>query len=240
MNKEKVNYKIFYNLIDFFFQNSFAKSICKIINKSKLNKEINIFDIGCYIGNFSREIKKNIKRKLKVNYYLFDPNPNIKLDDFNYNCIGISNKIKKKKFYYNTFFPSSGSGFSTITRKDILWNLSRRLITFSLFKKFTTFEVKTDTLDNFCYKKKISKIELIKIDTEGHEFEVLLGAKKILGHTKIIQIEIMDTKKKFIKKFTKINNFLHKYNFKLLKKKKQWIASLLSNITIVDYLYIKN
>jgi hypothetical protein len=68
----------------------------------------------------------------------------------------------------------------------------------------------------------------------------LLGAKKILGHTKIIQIEIMDTKKNFKKKFTKINNFLHQYNFKLLKKKKQWIASLLSNITIIDYLYIKN
>jgi len=47
-----------YNFIDHYFQNSFTNEICRIINNSKINKKINIFDIGSYLGNFSREIKK--------------------------------------------------------------------------------------------------------------------------------------------------------------------------------------
>lgn len=239
MNKIK-NYQIFYNIIDFLFQNSFIDLISTLIKTPKSKKEISIFDVGCYVGNFSRELKKKINKKIKVNYYLFDPNPNIQLTDFNYHQIGLSNKIAQKKFNYNTYFPSSGSSFSKITRDDILWNVSRKLLTFNLFKKFIKFQVKTDTLDNFCFQKKILQIEVLKIDTEGHELEVLKGAKKILKNTKIIQIEIMDKKKLFKKKFIKINNLLKKHNFILFKKKRQWIASILSNIKIVDYLYLKN
>ena len=102
---------------------------------------------------------------------------------------------------------------------DFFWDLSRKLLTFNIFKKFTQFQVKTITLDAFCKKKNIKKIELLKIDTEGHEFHVLKKGKKILNKTKIIQIEIMDNKKLFKKKFIQINNFLLKYNFKLLKIK---------------------
>jgi FkbM family methyltransferase len=233
-------YKKLYNFTDRFFQNTFSKEICEIINKAKSNKKINVFDIGSYLGNFSRDIKKNLyKNKLnRVNFILFEPNPLIKLKDFNHHCLGISDKLTKKNYYYNSFFPSSGSGFNKITMNDFFWNLSRKLITFQIFKKFIKFQVKTISLDNFCKKKKITRIELLKIDTEGHEFQVLKGGKKILNKTKIIQVEVMDKKKKFLKKFAKINNFLIKYNFKLLKIKNIWSVSILSNIKAVDALYV--
>jgi FkbM family methyltransferase len=232
--------KIIYKFIDSFFSNTFAKEICEIINKSKSDKKINIFDIGSYLGNFSREIKIKInKNKLnKVNFFLFEPNPNIKLKDFNHYCLGISNKSTTTNYYFNSFFPSSGSGFNKITMNDFFWNLSRKLITFQIFKKFIKFQVRTILLDNFCKKKKITRIELLKIDTEGHEFQVLKGGKKILNKTKIIQVEIMDKKKLFAKKFTRINNFLIKRNFKLLKIKNIWSVSILSNIKAVDTLYV--
>lgn len=38
-----------------------------------------------------------------------------------------------------------------------------------------------DTIDNYCSKKNITKIDFLKIDTEGYELNVLEGAKKILG-----------------------------------------------------------
>jgi FkbM family methyltransferase len=228
--------KVKYNFVNRYFQNSFTNEICKIINNSKFNKKINIFDVGSYLGNFSREIKKKIRKK--AIFYLFEPNPHIKLNDFDYNRLGISDKVSKKNYYYNNFFPSSGSGFNKITVNDFFWNLSRKLLTFNLFKKFTQFQVKTITLDVFCKKKNINKIELLKIDTEGHEFHVLKGGKKILNKTKIIQIEIMDNKKLFKKKFSQINNFLLKYNFKLLKIKNIWSVSILSNIKAIDALYI--
>jgi len=115
--------------------------------------------------------------------------------------------------------------------------MSRKLITFNIFKKFSKFKVYTDTLDNFC--KKISKIDILKIDTEGHELEVLKGGKNILHNTNIIQIEIMEKKKYFEKKFKKVNDFLKKYNFEIIKKKKIWSVSLFSNIEAIDVLYSK-
>jgi len=79
---------------------------------------------------------------------------------------------------------------------------------------------------------------LLKIDTEGHEFDVLESGQKILKNTKIIQLEIMDKKKFFKKKFIRINNFLLKYNFKLLKVKNIWSISILSNLKAIDVLYV--
>ena len=62
-------------------------------------------------------------------------------------------------------------------------------------KKLNYVKVKSDTLDNFI--KKITKrfnrnIDFIKIDTEGHRLEVLLGAKNTLRKykPKFIQIEM--------------------------------------------------
>jgi FkbM family methyltransferase len=37
------------------------------------------------------------------------------------------------------------------------------------------------TLDDFCAARQISRVELIKIDTDGHELQVLAGARKILA-----------------------------------------------------------
>jgi FkbM family methyltransferase len=227
--------RVKYNFVNHYFQNSFTNEICKMINDSKINKKINILDVGSYLGNFSREIKLNIYKK--ANFYLLDPNPYIKLNDFKHYSLGISDKTNKN-YYYNSFFPSSGSGFNKTIMNDFFWNLSRKLVLFSIFSKFKKLQVKTITLDNFCKNKNIKKIELLKIDTEGHEFEVLKSGKKILNKTKIIHIEISDTKKLFKKKFISINNFLLKYNFKLLKIKKIWSVSILSNIKAVDFLYV--
>ena len=121
------------------------------------------------------------------------------MKDFNHHCLGVSNKSTKKNYYYNSFFPSSGSGFNKITMNDFFWNLSRKLILFKYSKKFIKFQVRTISLDSFCEKKKITRIELLKIDTEGHEFQVLKGGKKLLKKTKIIQVEIMD-KKNYLQK----------------------------------------
>lgn len=41
------------------------------------------------------------------------------------------------------------------------------------------------TLDSFVQKHKIKHIDLLKIDTEGHEYQVLLGAKKMLAQHRI-------------------------------------------------------
>jgi FkbM family methyltransferase len=45
------------------------------------------------------------------------------------------------------------------------------------------------TLDDYCAKNNINKIDLLKCDVEGHEYNVFLGAKRMLSEGKIDRIQ---------------------------------------------------
>ena len=228
---------LIYKFVDTFLMNDFTKIISEIVNKSSKEK-LNIFDIGCFQGNFSRNLKERIK--LKADFFLFDANPNLSIKDFNYTKLAFSNEKGIKRFYLNTFFPASGSSLNTIHVNDKLWNFTRKLITGNLGRQFKTFEVKTDTLDNYCEQNKIDNIDILKIDTEGSELEVLQGAKNMLKKTNIVLIEILDERKKFKKKYENITNILEKnYNFNKTLEKRIWSLGTLSNMKAMDLLFKK-
>ena len=225
---------ILYNFVDKFLMNDFNSEI-----KNRLNhKNPIIFDVGCFNGNFSRKLIKDLKLK-KVNFYLFDANPNLKIKEFNYFNEVFSNKIGFRKFNLNTFFPSSGSSLKKTIKDDKLWNFSRRLITMKFNQPFRVIKVKTNTLDNFCKIKKIKRVDLLKIDVEGSELDVLRGAKKLLNSVSIIQLEILQRKNKFLLEKNKILIFLRKYNFSLIKEKKIPSVGILSSSISEDLLFIK-
>ena len=79
-------------------------------------------------------------------------------------------------------------------------------------------KVKVVTLDNFCKSKKINKIDFLKIDVEGFEYMVLLGSKNIIKNVKYIMIEIQKNDMYTNYSKNKIENFLKKNKFKLIKK----------------------
>ena len=226
---------ILYNLVDKFLMRDFSDELVNLLN----SKKPIIFDVGCFVGNFSRNLKKKLNLKNK-NFYLFDANPNLKIKDFKYNNLVFSDKISNKNFYLNEFFPSSGSSLKEDTKNDLKWNYTRKLITLSPNKGFKILKVKTNTIDNFCKKNKIIKIDILKIDVEGSELEVLKGSKKILNKTHLIQLEIFQNKKNFIKIEKKIIKFLKKYNFYKIREKKIWSVSLFSNLIGKDVLFIKS
>ena len=226
---------LLYNLVDKFLMRDFSD---ELINKLNSKKPI-IFDVGCFIGNFSRNLKKKLNLKNK-NFYLFDANPNLKIKDFKYNNLVFSDKIQIRNFYLNEFLPSSGSSLKEDTKNDLKWNYTRKLITLSPNKGFKILKVKTNTIDNFCKNKKIAKIDILKIDVEGSELEVLKGSKKILNKTHLIQLEIYQNKKNFTKIEKKITTLLKKYNFIKIKEKKIWSVSLFSNLIGKDVLFVKS
>jgi FkbM family methyltransferase len=226
---------LLYNLVDKFLMRDFSD---ELINKLNSKKPI-IFDVGCFIGNFSRNLKKKLNLKNK-NFYLFDANPNLKIKDFKYNNLVFSDKIQIRNFYLNEFFPSSGSSLKEDTKNDLKWNYTRKLITLSTNKGFKILKVKTNTIDNFCKNNKIIKIDILKIDVEGSELEVLKGSKKILNKTHLIQLEIYQNKKNFIKIEKKITTLLKKYNFYKIREKKIWSVSLFSNLIGKDVLFVKS
>ena len=78
--------------------------------------------------------------------------------------------------------------------------------------------IKTINLKDFFKKKNLKRVDLIKIDTEGHEFEVLIGLGNKIKIVKAFLIEFHDNKTYQNYNYKKIENLLKKNNF-LLKKR---------------------
>ena len=226
-----------YKLMDKYVWPDFTKDIIEQAKK-RCGAHIVVFDVGCFVGAFSKKIKEKFPTS---SFYLFDPNPNIKVNDFNYYNLALSNSNEKKIYYLNNFFPAGGSSLNPNSKNDFLWNFTRKIITFKFWKSYSEHEVITNTLDTFCNEKKITHIDVLKIDVDGSELDVLMGGLEILNNVKIILVEINDKKNKFNEKFNLVKDLLEKkYNFKLIKKKNLWSLSVLSNTKATDALFVKN
>ena len=77
--------------------------------------------------------------------------------------------------------------------------------------------VKTRTLKRIINEKKVKKIDLVKIDTEGHELEVLIGLREKINKVKCILVEFHQDTIYLSYKPKKIHNYLIKNNFTLKK-----------------------
>lgn len=144
-----------------------------------------IFDIGANVGNYSILLSKNPQAQI----YSFEASPvTFKILQNNTHNIknimplnfAVSDSIKTIKFYdYDDRDFSQHATFY----KDVIID----------YHKGNTkeFDVKTTTIDKFTLNYKISKIDLLKIDVEGHELKVLIGAQQMLqtNSIKAIQFE---------------------------------------------------
>ena len=218
------------------------------------NKDKVIFDVGCNQGNFTKNLIKLEEKTNNSKYFLFDPNPNmqnflknlLEKDNINYFPLALDNTNTIKKFTINRYFEASGSSLKSAHREDKLYNFSRKTFMkifqpFSKVKDYEEIDVQTQTIDNFCKLKKIDRIDLLKLDTDGTEYEVLLGAENLLATNKIglIYTEISGFKEKFDHKVEMIVELLKKYNFELKKVYKINSVSIFSNLKATDNLFVK-
>ena len=114
------------------------------------------------------------------------------------------------------------------------------IFNFKLLKNYRTLKVKTNTVDNFCKFNKINKIDLLKIDSEGHEEFILKGKIKMLKKKRIktIYLEILSKKNNFNLKRKRIINFLKVHKFICIKEYPIRSVSILSNLKCSDFLFI--
>ncbi len=85
----------------------------------------------------------------------------------------------------------------------------------------STKGIKAVCLDDFCEQNKIKRLDFIKIDTDGHEFEVLKGAKKVIskfGPIVIFEIGIYVMKEKNID-FSDYLNYFDSLGYSLFNSK---------------------
>ena len=242
--------RLIYYLLNKFFMNPVEKEIIKYLD----NKNQIVFDVGCFRGTFTKKlIKCGYKLGTKFNFFLFDPNPNVKNylnrllenEKIKYFKLALDDSNSHKKFYLNNFFESSGSSLIGLVKDDKLWNRTRKTVMqilqpYKRIEDFSEINVQTETLDNFCLKEEIKSIDVLKIDTETNELNVLKGAKRLLSANKIylIYTEISETKKKFGEKEKSVLDFLNAYNFELKKKYEIKSASFLSDLKVTDNIFV--
>jgi FkbM family methyltransferase len=202
-NKKKYNFAILSNdyigrqlITRDFFEEDYLDLVLKFILKNKI-KMRNVLDIGANIGNhsifFSRfskivysfEPSKKAFELLKIN----TRNKNIKIFDY-----GISDK--------------NYSGILTESR----FNLGGSNIIKKIEKHhFFNEKVKLCKLDSLNFLKK-KKIDLIKIDIEGHEIKALRGSTNLIKkNLPIVLFELINSD--ITKNSSKVINFLDKFDY---------------------------
>ena len=211
-----------------FFDFYHKKKILNFLKEKNLNNFDIVFDIGAHKGETINLFIKNF-RVNKI--YSFEASPinfkilkkkNIKhqrvqiiLENI---AVGSKNGIAQLKQVQE----SSSSTLSHINLDSNYFKKKKKILNFFSNKEyFHNIEVEIKTLNEYLDQNLIKFIDFLKIDTEGYEFEVLLGLKDKLKNVKIILFEHhFDDMLKKNYTFRDINSLLIKNNFRQIYKSK--------------------
>ncbi len=132
-----------------------------------------VFDVGCGNDNIFHEINPGLEQ-----IHLFDPNESeIVLEDIK----------DKKNVFYNTFALGSMN-----EEKDFYYRCSTFMYRPEEKKFKNRFQTKRVVIKKLCdyvAEKNINHIDFLKIDCEGHDFEVIKGCERFIDNIKYIQFE---------------------------------------------------
>lgn len=220
--------KIIINLLNFFdyFQ---QKKILNIINK-KFLKPITVFDVGAHHGETVKLFLNNVKIK-KIysfeasfdNFKILEKNihkntsHNVEIFNFGIGEI-VSNGL------INQTAESSSSTINELNLNSKYFKKKLKILNIKDKKKFFyKTPIKILTLDSFIKKNNILNVDLLKIDTEGYEYNVLRGLSDYYHRIKLVYFE-HHYDDMIVKnyKFRDIHDLLKKKNFKMIYKSKMF------------------
>tara|TARA_B100000674_G_C37822080_1_gene906311 strand:- start:92 stop:799 length:708 start_codon:yes stop_codon:yes gene_type:complete len=224
------------SLFDYFTQKAIFNKIKSIL----IGKINTVIDVGAHEGEFALNFNKKFNVEKIISF-----EPNIKVfkilnkNIFNYKNMyavnsGVGSREEKKILNINT--ESSSSSLNEL-RKDSNY-YKKKFFFINLFKGEIIkdrLEISILKLDDFIIKNDISSIDLLKIDTEGFEFDVLKGANNNLKKIKVIYFE-HHFDNMLVKNYTlsDIHDYLVQNNFKKYFKIKMKFRKSF------EYIYINN
>ncbi len=147
-----------------------------ITKKLNYKKLLTIFDVGANIGQTYNRFRKDFPGSI---IYCFEPilgtfnklrhnighKPNVKLEN-----LALGEKAGQKKI-------------KLFSDWDVLNSLRDDIM--NEHENAEEEIVNIDTLDAYCQANSITKIDLLKIDTEGYELNVIEGAKELISRGSI-------------------------------------------------------
>ncbi len=185
-----------FKIVDFFYQKKKYSFL-----KKKISNNINILiDVGAHHGDTINEFlkifsiekiyafepsKKNLI-KLKIKAAKIEKSKNTKVKIFPF---GLGNK--EEILELNEITDGVSNTFNNLNFNSSYFRKKKLITTLFGIKKFIKDKVPTKIirLKEFLKKEKINKIDFIKIDTEGFEFNILLGLEEDIKKVKFILFE---------------------------------------------------
>ena len=209
--------KIFLFFYNFFENYIHLHRIKVFLTKNVFLKDPIIFDIGSHKGKVV-SLMNNLYKNALV--YCFEPNEllntNLKKIGENINVYNyaIGEKNEEKEIFINKI--DLTNTLSQINKNSLYLKI-KNFISGKSNNTNNLKKVKVISLDNFCKINEIKKIDFLKIDVEGYEYKVLLGARDIIKNVKYVMLEVQ--KNDMYQDYSKenIENFLKKNNFILIK-----------------------
>lgn len=140
-----------------------------------------IFDVGANRGQYLESLIRAFGNKADI--YSFEPSSACFKELERYRAKGVFPQqlaLSDQPVELTLHFDAEGSVFASVHDQDetvIQKNLSRHET------------IKATTIDDFCRENKISQIDFLKIDVEGHELNVLKGAARMIPKIRFIQFE---------------------------------------------------
>ena len=182
--------KLILNIFDFFTQQKILNTLAQINKGNKLSV---LIDVGTHKGEYI----SSLSSKFSIDkIYGFEPNPKIfkqvkkkfensKIKLFNY---GISNKNGIVDFNIN--LESSSSSMKELNSQSNYYKKKFFLLNFFNSEEITTkINVDVKRLDEFLNHFSVGLVDLLKIDTEGNEYNVLMSLGSHFSKIKIIHFE---------------------------------------------------
>ena len=172
-----------YGMASYYGDNGEIYALKKIL-KNNPSLEWAHFDVGANQGTYTRAVLPLLADR-PFQLHAFEPSGDSfrKLSEaititnqiYLWN-LGLSDSTGNRELHSDT----QGSTLSSIYKRD-LNHINKH------FNRVETISV--ETLDDFCDRNKIPKIDFLKLDVEGHELSVLTGASKMLKNNNIRYIQ---------------------------------------------------
>lgn len=161
--------------------------VSEVLKKLPISDNAILLDVGANNGEYSQML---VERFPKAVVHAFEPHP----QTFKILKNNIGNSVQCHEM-------ALGSEKGTLHLYDrggddggIRASLSKEALETVQSKPLTAYEVTVSSIDDFVKENSVSSINFIKIDTEGFEMDVLVGARVALSQGKIgaIQFEFND------------------------------------------------